>query len=166
MWDGRYVERLFGQKLTRRTRFFADDLYFLCFVVDVRLRSCATEDLRRQVSTRPLYPLVPPNFLPHHRLSTPSYPPYLSHSSSSSSFTSYTSPNRLGFLPDHLALPQDVYFRSTNMPRTIESLQQIVHGLYPMNKCEEVVPLIRIRCVIIFALRPLSMITPLACVEG
>ncbi|KAI0050927.1 phosphoglycerate mutase-like protein [Auriscalpium vulgare] len=43
---------------------------------------------------------------------------------------------KLGFLPDVLGQSQDVYFRSTNMPRTVESLQQIIHGLYPMSKCE------------------------------
>ena len=55
--------------------------------------------------------------------------------------------HRLGFLPDTLARANDVYFRSTNLPRTIESLQQIVHGLYPTAKRESVVPQVRIRCV-------------------
>ncbi|ETW75848.1 hypothetical protein HETIRDRAFT_53924 [Heterobasidion irregulare TC 32-1] len=53
--------------------------------------------------------------------------------------------DRLGFLPDTLARANDVYFRSTNLPRTIESLQQIVHGLYPTAKLESVVPQVRIR---------------------
>ncbi|SGZ30415.1 BQ5605_C048g12354 [Microbotryum silenes-dioicae] len=43
--------------------------------------------------------------------------------------------DRLGFLPETLPdLPVDespVYFRSTGMPRTIESLHQIVEGLFP-----------------------------------
>ncbi|KAJ7839577.1 histidine phosphatase superfamily [Mycena olivaceomarginata] len=42
--------------------------------------------------------------------------------------------DRLGFLPDILQ-PGEVYFRSTNMPRTIESLEQVIHGLYPTTKC-------------------------------
>lgn len=43
--------------------------------------------------------------------------------------------DKLGFLPDSLQDSSDVYCRSTNMPRTIESLQQIIHGLYPTEKC-------------------------------
>lgn len=43
---------------------------------------------------------------------------------------------RLHFLSDFLGNKDEVYFRSTNMPRTIESLQQIIHGLYPISKCE------------------------------
>ncbi|KAF7349275.1 Acid phosphatase [Mycena sanguinolenta] len=42
--------------------------------------------------------------------------------------------DRLGFLPD-LLQPEEAYFRSTNMPRTIESLEQVIHGLYPSTKC-------------------------------
>ncbi|KXN89150.1 putative acid phosphatase SPBC4.06 [Leucoagaricus sp. SymC.cos] len=42
---------------------------------------------------------------------------------------------KLGFIPDVLANPKNVYFRTTNMPRTMESLQQIMHGLYPNEKC-------------------------------
>lgn len=39
--------------------------------------------------------------------------------------------------------------RSTNMPRTIESLQQVIHGLYPTEKFSNgIVPRIRIRFVI------------------
>ncbi|KAJ3555289.1 hypothetical protein NP233_g12246 [Leucocoprinus birnbaumii] len=45
--------------------------------------------------------------------------------------------NRLGFIPDVLENTRSVYFRSTNMPRTLESLQQIMHGLYPNEKCLE-----------------------------
>ncbi|EGN92524.1 hypothetical protein SERLA73DRAFT_191032 [Serpula lacrymans var. lacrymans S7.3] len=41
---------------------------------------------------------------------------------------------RLHFLPDTLEREEEVYFRSTNVPRTIESLQQIKHGLYPELK--------------------------------
>ncbi|CAA7268373.1 unnamed protein product [Cyclocybe aegerita] len=43
--------------------------------------------------------------------------------------------DRLGLLPNVLPDSNIVYFRSTNMPRTTESLQQIVHGLYPTEKC-------------------------------
>ncbi|KAF8970225.1 histidine phosphatase superfamily [Flammula alnicola] len=43
--------------------------------------------------------------------------------------------DRLGFLPDVLTDKNMVYFRSTNVPRTTESLQQIIHGFYPTNKC-------------------------------
>ncbi|KAF5351267.1 hypothetical protein D9756_008388 [Leucocoprinus leucothites] len=45
--------------------------------------------------------------------------------------------NRLGFIPDVLENSRNVYFRSTNMPRTLESLQQIMYGLYPNEKCLE-----------------------------
>ncbi|KAJ1302017.1 hypothetical protein OPQ81_000852 [Rhizoctonia solani] len=37
--------------------------------------------------------------------------------------------DRLGLLPDVLDSHKTAYFRSTNMPRTIESLQQVLHGL-------------------------------------
>ncbi|RDB30261.1 putative acid phosphatase SPBC4.06 [Hypsizygus marmoreus] len=56
--------------------------------------------------------------------------------------------DKLGFLSDTLCRKEEVYFRSTNMPRTIESLQQIVHGLYPTEKCgcgEDVIPNILVR---------------------
>ncbi|KZT28102.1 phosphoglycerate mutase-like protein [Neolentinus lepideus HHB14362 ss-1] len=43
--------------------------------------------------------------------------------------------NKLKFLPETHTPGGTTYFRSTNMPRTIESLQQIVHGLYPTSKC-------------------------------
>ncbi|KIY70843.1 phosphoglycerate mutase-like protein [Cylindrobasidium torrendii FP15055 ss-10] len=43
--------------------------------------------------------------------------------------------NKLGFLPNYLLSDAPTYFRSTNMPRTIESLQQVMHGLYPTDKC-------------------------------
>ncbi|KIM85708.1 hypothetical protein PILCRDRAFT_816911 [Piloderma croceum F 1598] len=43
---------------------------------------------------------------------------------------------KLGFLPDTLRNGNEVYLRSTNMPRTIESLQQIIHGFYPTSKCD------------------------------
>ncbi|KAF9447139.1 phosphoglycerate mutase-like protein [Macrolepiota fuliginosa MF-IS2] len=45
--------------------------------------------------------------------------------------------DRLGFIPDTLKDVHNVYFRSTNMPRTVESLQQIMYGLYPNGKCLE-----------------------------
>lgn len=43
--------------------------------------------------------------------------------------------NKLGFLPDTLN-PADeamVYFRSTNMSRTVESLQSVIRGLLPQT---------------------------------
>ncbi|KAF5318508.1 hypothetical protein D9619_010708 [Psilocybe cf. subviscida] len=43
--------------------------------------------------------------------------------------------DRLGFIPDILSDKNITYFRSTNMPRTTESLQQVIHGLYPTHKC-------------------------------
>ncbi|KAH7926267.1 phosphoglycerate mutase-like protein [Leucogyrophana mollusca] len=53
---------------------------------------------------------------------------------------------RLGFLPNILQRNEEAYFRSTNIPRTVESLQHIVHGLYPASKCDpEVVPAILVR---------------------
>ncbi|KAJ3551009.1 hypothetical protein NM688_g4955 [Phlebia brevispora] len=53
---------------------------------------------------------------------------------------------RLGFLPDTIHSDNDVYFRSTNVPRTVESLHQIIHGLYPAVKCHDsFAPQIRIR---------------------
>ncbi|KAM5532142.1 hypothetical protein V8D89_014167 [Ganoderma adspersum] len=42
--------------------------------------------------------------------------------------------DRLKFLPDVVRSNDEIYLRSTNMPRTIESLQQIIHGLYPVSK--------------------------------
>ncbi|KAL4254370.1 Histidine phosphatase superfamily protein [Abortiporus biennis] len=54
--------------------------------------------------------------------------------------------DRLNFLPDTIHSPSQVYFRSTNMPRTTESLYQVIHGLYPANKCTDgFVPQVRIR---------------------
>ncbi|CDO75738.1 hypothetical protein BN946_scf184921.g14 [Trametes cinnabarina] len=54
--------------------------------------------------------------------------------------------DRLKFLPDIVHTNDEIYLRSTNMPRTIESLQQITHGLYPMTKhAKAFVPLLRIR---------------------
>lgn len=41
---------------------------------------------------------------------------------------------KLEFLPDVVQRGSEVYFRSTNLPRTIESLQQVIHGLYPTSK--------------------------------
>ncbi|KAF9459750.1 phosphoglycerate mutase-like protein [Collybia nuda] len=54
--------------------------------------------------------------------------------------------DKLGFLPDTLPRREEVYFRSTNLPRTIESLQQIAHGLYPTDKCaRDAFPIILVR---------------------
>ncbi|KAF8899757.1 histidine phosphatase superfamily [Gymnopilus junonius] len=44
--------------------------------------------------------------------------------------------DRLGFLPDTLSNKDSVYFRTTNMPRTIDSLLEIMHGIYPTHKCQ------------------------------
>ncbi|KAE9396149.1 phosphoglycerate mutase-like protein, partial [Gymnopus androsaceus JB14] len=53
---------------------------------------------------------------------------------------------KLGFLPDTLQSAEEVYFRTTNVPRTTESLQEIVHGLYPTHKCQpDVIPPIFVR---------------------
>ncbi|KIY47319.1 phosphoglycerate mutase-like protein [Fistulina hepatica ATCC 64428] len=43
--------------------------------------------------------------------------------------------DKLGFLPNFLGNRNEVYFRSTNIPRTIESLEQVVHGMYPVERC-------------------------------
>ncbi|KAJ7275028.1 histidine phosphatase superfamily [Mycena rebaudengoi] len=54
--------------------------------------------------------------------------------------------DRLGFLPDLLQSQAEAYFRSTNIPRTIESLEQVIHGLYPATKCNpSAIPTILIR---------------------
>ncbi|KAF5329835.1 hypothetical protein D9758_018348 [Tetrapyrgos nigripes] len=54
--------------------------------------------------------------------------------------------DKLEFLPDYLQKSDEVYFRTTNIPRTTESLQQIIHGLYPTSKCHtEAVPPLFIR---------------------
>ncbi|KAI0702036.1 phosphoglycerate mutase-like protein [Cerioporus squamosus] len=54
--------------------------------------------------------------------------------------------DRLKFLPDVVHSNVEIYLRSTNMPRTIESLQQIIHGLYPIAKsAKDFVPHLRIR---------------------
>ncbi|KAF8908484.1 histidine phosphatase superfamily [Mucidula mucida] len=47
--------------------------------------------------------------------------------------------DKLKFLPNYLLTEDQTYFRSTNMPRTIESLQQIIHGLYPTDRCHPTV---------------------------
>ena len=41
---------------------------------------------------------------------------------------------RLQFLPDVMENTEDVYLRSSNRTRTIESLQQVIHGLFPLDK--------------------------------
>jgi len=54
--------------------------------------------------------------------------------------------DRLEFLPDSVSTDGTAYFRSTNMPRTIESLQQVMQGLYPRRKYGDgVVPRVRVR---------------------
>lgn len=54
--------------------------------------------------------------------------------------------DRLGFLPKKLQHESHAYFRSTFVDRTIESLEQIVYGLYPPTRCApNVVPLIFLR---------------------
>ncbi|PFH47755.1 hypothetical protein AMATHDRAFT_66976 [Amanita thiersii Skay4041] len=44
--------------------------------------------------------------------------------------------DKLSFLPDKLATSGEIYLRSTNMPRTMESLQHVLHGIYPISKCD------------------------------
>ncbi|KAG8216430.1 phosphoglycerate mutase-like protein [Butyriboletus roseoflavus] len=57
--------------------------------------------------------------------------------------------DRLGFLPGRLHNEKQAYFRSTNVPRTIESLEHIVHGLYPQKHCASgVIPSILVRYVV------------------
>jgi len=41
---------------------------------------------------------------------------------------------RLHFLPDVMENTEEVYLRSSNRTRTIESLQQVIHGLFPLDK--------------------------------
>ncbi|PIL27692.1 hypothetical protein GSI_10845 [Ganoderma sinense ZZ0214-1] len=54
--------------------------------------------------------------------------------------------DRLKFLPDVVRSNDEIYLRSTNIPRTIESLQQIIHGLYPVSKsATDFMPHLRIR---------------------
>ncbi|KAH6891918.1 histidine phosphatase superfamily [Coprinopsis sp. MPI-PUGE-AT-0042] len=54
--------------------------------------------------------------------------------------------DRLGLLPDVLNNEGSVYFRTTNMPRTTESLQEIIRALYPQDKCHpSAIPAIRVR---------------------
>ncbi|KAI0944908.1 hypothetical protein AcV7_001582 [Taiwanofungus camphoratus] len=54
--------------------------------------------------------------------------------------------DRLGFLPDVACSNDEIYLRSTNVPRTIESLQQTIHGLYPVSKSsDDFTPQLRIR---------------------
>jgi len=54
--------------------------------------------------------------------------------------------DRLGFLSDTMQSTEEIYLRTTNVPRTTESLEQVLHGLYPKQKqAEGIVPLIRVR---------------------
>lgn len=41
---------------------------------------------------------------------------------------------RLHFLSDVMENTDEVYLRSSNRTRTIESLQQVIHGLFPLAK--------------------------------
>ncbi|KAJ7637137.1 histidine phosphatase superfamily [Roridomyces roridus] len=50
--------------------------------------------------------------------------------------------DRLQFLPDILKTREEIYFRSTNMPRTIESLEQVMGALYPPSKCQALPPIL------------------------
>ncbi|TFK71894.1 phosphoglycerate mutase-like protein [Pluteus cervinus] len=43
--------------------------------------------------------------------------------------------DRLGLLPEKLGSTSEVYFRTTNMARTTETLQNVIHGLYPASNC-------------------------------
>lgn len=42
--------------------------------------------------------------------------------------------DRLHFLPDIMESNEAAYLRSSNRTRTIESLQQVIHGLFPLDK--------------------------------
>lgn len=55
--------------------------------------------------------------------------------------------NRLGFLPDSIDANSGIaYFRSTYFPRTVDTLQQIIYGLWPNNKyLNGSVPRVRMR---------------------
>ncbi|KAF8122675.1 phosphoglycerate mutase-like protein [Boletus edulis] len=54
--------------------------------------------------------------------------------------------DKLGFLPRTLQNENQAYFRSTNVSRTVESLEHIVHGLYPQPHCATgVIPSILVR---------------------
>lgn len=56
---------------------------------------------------------------------------------------------RLHFLSDIMENTDEVYLRSSNRTRTIESLQQVVHGLFPLAKQGEFfVPHICVRLVL------------------
>ncbi|KAF9226315.1 phosphoglycerate mutase-like protein [Gyrodon lividus] len=53
---------------------------------------------------------------------------------------------KLGFLPETLQNENQAYFRSTHISRTIESVEHIVHGLYPQTQCAaDVIPSILVR---------------------
>ena len=57
---------------------------------------------------------------------------------------------RLHFLPDVMEKTEEVYLRSSGRTRTIESLQQIIHGLFPLDKQGEFfVPHICVRLVLV-----------------
>ncbi|KAF8512657.1 histidine phosphatase superfamily [Hysterangium stoloniferum] len=53
--------------------------------------------------------------------------------------------DRLHFLPTNLTNDKATYFRSTNMPRTIESLQHLMLGLYPSSTSPGFTPRLLIR---------------------
>ncbi|KAF9649732.1 phosphoglycerate mutase-like protein [Thelephora ganbajun] len=56
--------------------------------------------------------------------------------------------DRLHFLPDVMENTDEVYLRSSNRTRTIESLQQVIHGLFPLDKQSQLfVPHICVRLV-------------------
>lgn len=68
---------------------------------------------------------------------------------------------RLGFLPDTARSDAELYFRSTNVPRTFESLYQIVHGLYPSEKrVDGYVPQLLIRYVLLCCARSTTKLSP------
>ncbi|KAF9255270.1 phosphoglycerate mutase-like protein [Marasmius fiardii PR-910] len=54
--------------------------------------------------------------------------------------------DKLGFIADTLEDPRQFYFRTTDTPRTTDSLQQIINGLYPSSKCnQKTMPSIHVR---------------------
>lgn len=58
--------------------------------------------------------------------------------------------HRLRFLPDIMESNEAVYLRSSNRTRTIESIQQVIHGLFPLDRQGQFfVPHICVRWVVV-----------------
>lgn len=52
--------------------------------------------------------------------------------------------DQLGFLPETLTTTENMYLRSTPMPRAMESMQQALHGLYPTGTRDASLPAVTI----------------------